>query len=105
MLLTLADFAEEHDQPMPSNQLLGVSELGYAEFFRRLHFLVDLGLVRVERVRPLAGRGQRLALTGRGTLRVVAERAATRTPPAPGPRSRISPLALETPDAAGPSSG
>lgn len=104
LLLTVADFAEEHDRPMPTDQLLVVSGLEYAEFVRRVVFLAGVGLVRVERARPLAEDYQCVVLTSKGTLRVVAERVAARTLPRPGSRSRLSPLALERPDVPGSSS-
>ena len=80
----------EHDRPMRSHQLLRALSLEHAEFVRRLGFLVVVGLIRIERALPLSDRDQRIVLTGNGTLRVVAERAATRTLPAPGVRSRLS---------------
>lgn len=95
LLLTLADYAEEHDRPMPIDHLLAASGLEYAELVRRLVYLTRLGLVRVERARPLAESYQSVVLTRKGTLRVVAERAATQTLPMPGVRSRLSPLALK----------
>lgn len=104
LLLALADFVEEHERPMASYDLFGVSGLEYAEFVRRVVFLERLGLVRVERARPLAEDYQCVVLTSRGTLRVVAERVAARTLPSPGARSRLSPLALERPDVTGSSS-
>lgn len=95
MLLTLADFAEQHEWPMPSCHLFGVSGIEFAEFARRIVFLAELGLVRVERARPLAEDYQCVVLTSAGTLRVVAERAAVRVLPRLGVRSRLSSLALE----------
>jgi hypothetical protein len=93
LLLRLADFAEEHDRPMLFDQLLVASGLEHAHFVRRLRYLVDLGLVRVARTRPLAEPDRCIELTGDGTLRVLAERAAARATAAPGVRSRLSPLA------------
>lgn len=104
LLLALATFAEKHERPMASYDLFGVSGLEYAEFARRIVFLAELGLVRVERARPLAEDYQCVVLTRRGTLRVIAERVAVRVLPSPGVRSRLSPLALEAPDVTGSSS-
>lgn len=93
LLLRLADFAEEHDRPMLFDQLLVASGLEHAHFVRRLRYLVELGLVRVARTRPLAEPDRCVELTGSGTLRVIVERAAAHATPAPGVRSRLSPLA------------
>jgi hypothetical protein len=93
LLLTLADFVEEHDRPMLFDQLLVASGLEHAHFVRRLRYLVDLGLVRAARTRPLAEPDRCVELTGSGTLRVIAERAVARATPTPGARSRLSPLA------------
>lgn len=102
LLLRVADFAEKHDRPIPADQLLVASQLEYADFVRQVIFLARLGLVRVERARPLPEDYQCVVLTSRGTLRVVAERAAARTAPAPGARSRLSSLAVKDTEAAGP---
>ena len=93
LLLKLADFAEEHDRPMRFDQLLVGSGIEHAHFVRRLRYLIDLGLVRVARTRPLAEPDRCVELTGSGTLRVIAERTAARATPAPGVRSRLSSLA------------
>lgn len=104
LLLTLADFVDEHERPTASYDLFAFSGLEYAEFVRRVVFLERLGLVRVKRARPLAEDYQCVVLTTKGTLRVVAERVAVRVLPSPGVRSRLSPLALERPDVTGSSS-
>lgn len=95
LLLALADFAEAHDEPMTRQALFDGSGLEHAEFFRRLRYLIEIGLVRGDRDRPLAESGDFLSLTGEGTLRVVAERVVSRKLPGPGPRSRLSPLAAD----------
>lgn len=95
LLLALADFVEEHERPMAFYELFGVSGLEYPEFVRRVVFLEELRLVRVERARPLAEDYQCVVLTRAGTLRVDAERAAMRVLPRAGVRSRLSPLALK----------
>lgn len=101
LLLTLADFVEVHDRPMSSDQLLAASGLERAEYVRRLGFLASVGLVNVGRERPLTDLDLPVALTRKGKLRVVAEQAATATLPTPGPRSRLSSLALESPEIPG----
>lgn len=95
LLLALAAYAEAHDQPMPRQALLDGSRLDHAEFYRRVRYLIEIGLVRGDRDRPLAEPGHLLELTGDGTLRVIAERAVARKLPQPGPRSRPSSLAAD----------
>jgi hypothetical protein len=95
LLLTLAAFAEAHDEPTPRQALHNGSGLEHAEFVRRVRYLIEIGLIREDRDRPLAEPGQVLSLTGEGTLWVVAERAVARRLQRPGPRSRLSPLAAD----------
>lgn len=88
LLLTLADYAEEQDRPMVAAALMTVSGLEEADFAKRLGRLIEQTLVRSHRAHY-----QLLTLTGNGTFRVLAERAARRTIPLPGARSRLGPLA------------
>jgi hypothetical protein len=57
----------------------------HAECVRRLHYLVDRGLVRYERTNPLAERS--VVLTEDGAARIVAERVVGSRLPAPGVHS------------------
>lgn len=95
LLFALAAHAEAHDQPMTRQALLDGSRLEHAEFYRRVRYLIEIGLVRSDRDRPLAEPGHSLALTVDGTLRVIAECAVARKQPRPGPRSRPSALAAD----------
>lgn len=95
LLLAVADFEEANERPMPRSELAAVAKLHPAEFARRLRYLAEVGLVRTGRERPLSEPGETVALTGVGTLCVIAERAAARALPTPGPRSRPSGLAAD----------